>query len=293
MPYAVIDLDFETMRKAYRDFKSLPTDIAKWLDDQHKVEAIENEKRKIENIEREKNGKKPLPMLHSTSCCMQASLSFNATSHPIPKAGPVGRDNTTLSGGKNYILDVGEFRSYLTFKYGPTDQVIQFAEIKGIKGVLIFGGGHIEFWDGDTIFQSAEGAKRRGGNAGAVIGAGFLASRPLWFWQIGKSNQADSGPDWLNGWWNVYDGNTYYYYFFADGSVNYIETKPAPKWVPPKTVGNKGRYVMRDKGPFITWLPKPGVQATEETFTRADDGNSEILMSGTSNNYGGLTARKM
>jgi hypothetical protein len=293
MSYAVIDLDFEAMRKAYRDFKSLPPDIGKWLDDQHKIEAVENEKREIENIEREKQGKKPLPMLHSTSCCMQASLSFNATTQPIPKAGPVGRDNTTLSGGRNYILDVGEFRAYLTYKYGPTDQVSDFSEIAGMRGVLIFGGGHIEFWDGDAIFQSVEGAKRRNGNAGAVIGAGFLKSRPLWFWRIGREIIAPSGPDWLFGWWEVYDGNTYYYYFFPDGSVNYIETRPSPKWTPPKTVGNKGRYVMRELGPFVTWAPKPGVKPTEETFIRGEEGTSDKFMTATSNNYGPLRANKM
>ena len=293
MPYAKIRQNFEVMRNAYRDFKSLPPDIEKWLKDQHEVEAKENEKRKIANIERQQQGKKPLDMLHSTSCCMQASLSFNATTQPIPKAGPIGRDNTTLSGGKNYILDVGEFRSYLTYKYGPTDQVVNFSEIAGLQGVLVFGGGHIEFWDGEAIFQSAKGAAKRAGNQNAVIGAGFLKSRPLWFWQITQETTVASAPDWLVGWWDVNDGQTYYYYFHPDGAVNYIDTRPAPKWTPPKKIGNQGRYVMRDNGPFITWQPKLGVKPTEETFSRGDSGKSETVMSGSSNNYGGLIARKM
>ena len=293
MPYAKIRQNFEIMRSAYRDFKSLPPDIEKWLKDQNAVEDKENEKRKIENVEREKQGKKPLPMAHSTSCCLQASLSFNATSQPIPKAGPVGRDNATLSGGKNYVLNVDEFRSYLTYKYGPTDQVGDFSEIEGLQGVLIFGGAHIEFWDGEAIFQSAKGAAKRAGNQNAVIGAGFLKSRPLWFWQITQETTVASGPDWLVGWWDVNDGDTYYYYFHPDGTVNYIDTRPSPKWTPSKKIGNQGRYVMRENGPFITWQPKPGVKPTEETFSRGDSGQNEIVMSGSSNNYGGLIARKL
>ncbi|HXP60063.1 MAG TPA: hypothetical protein VN829_06195 [Dongiaceae bacterium] len=163
MGYAKISLNFATMDRAYKDFNSLPTDIAKWL--------------KAQNDYEDAHG-----LRHSTSCCMQASLSFNATNHPIPKAGSRDRDNLTLDLAKNYILAVNEFRAYLTFRYGPTDQVTDLASIKGKEGVLIFGDSHIEFWDGENIFQSLAGAARRRGNTSARDGAGdpeFVATLVL------------------------------------------------------------------------------------------------------------------
>jgi len=275
MTYAKIPLNFEKMDKAYKDFKSLPPDIAKWLKDQNDYEDEHN-----------------LP--HSTSCCMQASLSFNAAGHPIPKAGSRDRNNLTLDGGKNYILAVDEFRAYLTYRYGPTNQVKDLASIKGMKGVLIFGNSHIEFWDGENIFQSAAGASRRGGNPNAVMAAGMVNSPLRWFWEIGDSASAASAvlPQWVQGWWTVYDGNYYYYYFYPDGMVSWIETKPNQKWVPPKTVGNHGKVRTLEHGFKITWKENGPPPPTEETFTRVG-WSSTSEMNGVSNKYSPLFARKM
>ena len=150
------------MNRAYRDNKLLPKQIQTWLDDQNDYER--------------KHGLKI-----STSCCMQASLSFNATVHPIPSTGSAShRDNTKLSDGKYYILAVDEFRAHLTYKYGPTDKIIDndLASIQGKPGAVIFGGWHIEFWDGANIFQSAEGCAKRAKqsipvNAGCVMMRGI------------------------------------------------------------------------------------------------------------------------
>jgi hypothetical protein len=275
MSYAKIPLNFATMDSAYKDYKSLPADIAKWLKNQNDWED-----------------KQGLP--HSTTCCMQASLSFNATSQPIPKAGSRDRDNTTLDQGKNYILAVNEFRAYLTFKYGPTDQVTDLASIKGKQGVLIFGNSHIEFWDGENIFQSSAGAARRRANASAVMAGAILNSSPRWFWEIGDDVSVTSAalPEWVQGWWTVYDGNYYYYYFHPDGLVNYIESKPNQKWIPPKKVGNQGTVKMTDHGLKIAWKELGPPPPTEETFTQVN-WSSTTEMNGVSNKYSPLFARKM
>jgi hypothetical protein len=272
MTYAKISLDFDAMDAAYKDFKSLPPDIAKWL--------------KAQNDYEDAHG-----LHHSTSCCMQASLSFNATTQKIPKAGSRDRDNLTLDSGKNYILAVNEFRAYLTFRYGPTDQVKDLATIKGKTGVLIFGDSHIEFWDGENIFQSFAGSKRRKGNPGAVMAPAIVNTSPRWFWEISDASET-AVPQWLVGWWTVYDGNYYYYYFHSDGMVNYIESKPNQKWIPPKTVGNQGTVTLTEHGLKILWKEHGPPPPTEETFTRVD-WSSTSEMNGVSNKYSPLFARKM
>ena len=99
-------------------------------------------------------------------------------------------------------------------------------------------------------------------------------------------------PDWLQGWWTVYDGNFYCYYFHTDGWVNYIEQKPNVKWTPPKTVGNQGQYALLAHGLHIVWRERGTAPATEDTFTRLD-WTSETEMNGVSNKYSPLFARKM
>ncbi|MDE3175480.1 MAG: hypothetical protein KGM15_05140 [Pseudomonadota bacterium] len=298
MPFAKIPLKFSEMEPPYRDNQSLPLDIVNWLKDQNKREDDFNANLEALNAQRAEDGKKPLaPMGHSTSCCMQASLSFNATGQPIPKPGSRDRDNTTLNGGKNYILAVGEFRAYLTYRYGPTDQVNDWGEIKGKTGVLIFGGAHIELWDGDQPLQSAKGLAAHNRNSGAVMRADFLATKPQWFWEtIGdKTEPASDIPDWLVGWWTIYDGAYYYYYFFHDGSVVYIEQKPNPKWTPPKTIGNRGVVVKNDAvhGFTVTWgVLKGEAIPTIEDFTPRN-WSSRTEMNATSNKYSPIYAIKM
>lgn len=277
MGYAIIPLNFVAIDRAYKDNKSLPADIAKWLKDRNEFETANH-------------------LRLSTSCAMQASLAFNATNHLIPKAGSRDRDNLTLDQGKNYILSVGEFRAYLTLRYGPTDQVKDLSSIKGKKGVLIFEGSnpHMEFWDGENIFQSIAGAKRRGGNTSAAISLSIVNSRPRWFWEIKNEVSGASAalPQWVQGWWTVYDGNNYYYFFHPDGMVNYIKSMPNQKWVPPKTIGNQGAVEVTDHGLKITWKENGPPPATEEIFTRVN-WSSTTEMNGVSNKYSPLFAHKM
>jgi hypothetical protein len=297
MPFAKIPLKFSEMEPAYKDNKSLPPDIATWIRDQNKTEKDFNDNLEALNAQRAEEGKDPLrPMGHSTSCCMQASLSFNATNSPIPKAGSRDRENTTLNGGKHYILAVNEFRAYLTYRYGPTDQVSDWSQIKGVRGVLIFGDAHIELWDGDQPLQSSAGLAAHGRNSGAVMRPDFLATKPQWFWELtGDKTEVASIPDWLTGWWTIYDGNYYYYYFFKDGSVVYIEQKPSTHWIPPKTVGNHGVVVKNDDvhGFRVTWgMVKGETIPTIEDFTPRD-WSSQTEMNASSNKYSPIYARKM
>jgi hypothetical protein len=294
--FAKIPLNFEAMNKAYRDNKSLPPDVKNWLKDVNDREEADNEKIRRENEDRVARGEEPKKLVHkSTSCCMQASLSFNATRAPIPKQGTrQDRDNLTLD-GKNYILTADEFRAYLTYYYGPTDQFGDPAEIKGRKGVVIFSNAHIEFWDGEDYFQSAKGLEKRKGNSGAVMLPSFLNTTPRWFWEIddGSAKSSATTPEWVRGWWDVWDGNRYYYFFFEDGHVVWIDTQPAPKWIPSKNIGNSGTVTMTEHGLKIVWKQlKSAAKPTEEEFTRMN-WSSETEMFGTSNNYSPLGAKKM
>ncbi len=299
MTFAPIPLSFRTMEAAYRDNQTLPTDITNWLRAQNKWEDDFNAKLPDVNAQRAADGKPPLaPAGHSTSCCMQVSLSFNATGTPIPKSGSRDRDNTTLDGGKNYILAVNEFRAFLTYRYGPTDTFTHWTDIAGTPGIVVLGNSHIELFDGDNILQSSAGLAAHRRNAGAVMSPGFINnSKPWWFWRlIGDGPQAASDiPDWLVGWWTVYDGSYYYYYFFKDGSVVYISEPPKTNWVPPKTIGNHGVVVKNDAvhGFTATWdIVKGETLPTIENFTPLG-WTSQTEMNATSNKYSPIYARKI
>src|SRR5437879_790193 len=127
MDFGRIPLDFASMRRAYKfhnalhDGTPVGEEVHDWITEQNKVEA-----------------EKGLPK--STTCCMQASMGFNATPRKIQKAGAVGRDNTQgKTTGNYYILNVDEFRSWLTYTFGPTAQVKDKSEVPDGPGVLIFG----------------------------------------------------------------------------------------------------------------------------------------------------------
>ena len=227
---------------------------------------------------------------------MQVSVSFNATNSPIQKAGSRDRDNLLL-GGKYYILAVNEFRAFLTYKYGPTAQITEKSEIKGRRGIIIFGDAHIELWDGDAELQAPNGKKTKAGKC-EFIGS-LLSTPPQWFWEVnGDSSVTTTSsvvPNWVVGWWTVYDGNTYYYYFFPDGHVVYIEQAPNKHWIPPKTLGNHGKAYTNEKvhGVSIIWALRSGeAEPTCEDFTQLN-WSSQTDMNGQSNKYSPLYARKI
>jgi hypothetical protein len=47
---------------------------------------------------------------------------------------------------------------------------------------------------------------------------------------------------WLEGWWKVWDGSTYWYYFESGGVVKYTKARPANLSGPPKKANNVGTY---------------------------------------------------
>jgi hypothetical protein len=100
-------------------------------------------------------------------------------------------------------------------------------------------------------------------------------------------------PDWPLGWWKVWDGNTYYYYFSADGSVKFTKSFPYNTRTPPKQANNVGRYTITPPNHLvITWNKVAGA-ATNciETFYNAESGCEQ--MNANSNLYSPLVATRM
>jgi hypothetical protein len=102
----------------------------------------------------------------------------------------------------------------------------------------------------------------------------------------------DEGPtiNWVIGWWDVNDGEQYYYYFGTDGHVQYTKNRPVSMFAPPKVPLSSGEYSFRPNNVvFIRWNPLDG-GSTEETFT-ADGGRK--AMKGRSSRYGPLVALRL
>jgi hypothetical protein len=94
---------------------------------------------------------------------------------------------------------------------------------------------------------------------------------------------------WLTGWWKVWDGNTYYYYFGNGGFVQYTKTAPGSALPPTRPVG-QGDYTLTSGTLVITWNPVGG-SATVETFRNAVAGAQQ--MNGTSSRYSPLVATRI
>jgi Type VI secretion system (T6SS), amidase effector protein 4 len=301
MAFAKVPLSFLALQGPYPDNKSLPADAQAWLDKQVEDDNRWNrEERPGINEARLAKGLERLGERHSTSCCMQMSIAFNHAGCPIPPQGLRGRPNTPI-GGRYNILAVDEFNLFMTSRFGSTDTFGDWSEIKGKTGIVIFGIAHIELFDGDYILQSAEGLKRYSRPSSAIMSGAFIegaSARPRYFWELVGDNSEPENPDipqWLLGWWTVYDTNYYYYYFFADGTVIYIEQPPNLAWVPPKAVHNRGVCIKDESvhGFKVTWNLIGGETIkTEERFTPLG-WTSQTEMNATSNKYGPLFARKM
>jgi hypothetical protein len=97
---------------------------------------------------------------------------------------------------------------------------------------------------------------------------------------------------WLNGWWKVWDRNTYFYYFGPNGVVKYTKTQPA-NFAPPKQANNTGCYTYTAPSELVvTWNKVAGVAAACcETFYNASPGCRQ--MNAKSNLYSPLVATKL
>jgi hypothetical protein len=104
------------------------------------------------------------------------------------------------------------------------------------------------------------------------------------FNQNHSSPSVGSGPapavdtDWMGGWWKVWDGNTYYYFFGEDGVVEYTRTKPSNAMAPPTRADNTGTYSYALPSQLVvTWQRVPGVEfACQETFNNAVPGCQQM-----------------
>ena len=112
--------------------------------------------------------------------------------------------------------------------------------------------------------------------------------------EVGSSPAPSPAPalTWLQGWWKVWDGNTYYYFFGPGGVVQYIKTPPANTSAPPSRPDNRGQYEYTPNLLVVTWNQLPGVEdACEEKFYNAVFGCRQ--MNATSNLYSPLVATRL
>lgn len=96
--------------------------------------------------------------------------------------------------------------------------------------------------------------------------------------------------NWALGWWDINDGQQYYYYFAPNGTVQYTKARPVTLFAPPSSPVNSGRYhFTQHNALFIRWNAWDG-DPTEETFTAT---GIRTTMQGTSNRYAPLTGKKI
>jgi hypothetical protein len=97
---------------------------------------------------------------------------------------------------------------------------------------------------------------------------------------------------WPLGWWKVWDGNTYYYFFGANGVVKYTKTRPLNYKTPPARANNEGRYTLTPNRLVITWNKVASAPTNcVETFYNATAGCEQ--MNANSNLYSPLVATRL
>jgi hypothetical protein len=224
--------------------------------------------------------------------------------HKIPPRS-YRRDNVQLppGSGNYYLQAVDELEEYLAGKYGAGDEIKtpsrkDMASMKsylnGKQGILCFrnsgAGAHTELWDKTRILQ--DGAPS---SSGAAMNQEYIFGQPrVVFWETtGATAVVGVVPSWLLGWWKVWDGNTYYYFFSRDGVVQYTKTAPRNTSAPPQRANNLGYYTYTPPNRLVvTWNPVPGVEmACQETFYNAVPECRQ--MNATSNLYSPLVATRL
>src|SRR5262245_48931159 len=279
MPTGKIRVKFSTLLEAYPKHNALPAPVKAYLDGLNKGIAEGQPK--------------------NTPCCLQMSHALNATGQKIHSRSH--RRANAVIGGNYYIQAVDELEHYLIGRYGATEDIKKDAAGKirtqaqmklyldGKQGILVFrstgAGAHTERWDRNSIIQKA-------GAPGGMNAQHIVGQPRILLWQGTEATDSSPIPSWLPGWWSVYDGKQYYYYFSDQHGVTYTKDKPVSLSVPPaKSPLNEGTVTMTEHGLVIDWNPADG-GATRETFTRVD-WTSQTEMNGESNRYAPLFARKM
>lgn len=239
----------------------------------------------------------------ATSCCLQVSQSFNAVGHNIPVHSH--RRQNALLDGTYHLGAVDEVERYLTGRYGATEEIYSVipraaksadriaqckAHVAGYQGILVFRSGwagiHTELWNGKDILQNNTTTSAM--NEGWCFGA-----ERILFWQIGDASPPPALGNWLNGWWDVNDGNQWYYYFSDMSGVIWTRTRPqSPVQLPPQTPGNAGKVTVTSTEVIIDWSPLDETP-TRETFQRGGSDMEPATMRGSSSRFAGLIAKKM
>lgn len=278
---STIHADFNKLVSYYPTYKTLPAPLQKFMDGLNKITP------------------------GNTSCVVQVSHALNKAGLRIP-ARSFRRANALID-SNYYLLAVDELELYLLGVYGRGEDIKRDAagsvrslagmklHINGRQGILVFRNGgaghHTELWDKTHILQ--DGKAVSGG--GAVMNESNIFGQPrVLFWEVAEEKAGVKAvPSWLPGWWKVYDGVTYYYYFTDQHVVTYTKTAPANLGIPPvKMPLNEGRVTISGDAmkAVIDWNPADGGE-TQETFTRGS--TSADNMNGVSNRYAPLTATKM
>ncbi|WP_213959130.1 hypothetical protein [Variovorax sp. dw_954] len=157
-------------------------------------------------------------------------------------------------------------------------------------------------FDGDVLLRAAggQGGKSMGCDViKRVRGTGPYDFKKLVGWididtyfdAATSPSAGDAAMSWLYGWWKVWDGSDYYYYFFPNGSVQYTRTQPTSGSPPPAHPLNTGTCTYAAPATLvIDWNPMDG-GSTRETFYNAYA--RATRMNATSNRYSPLVATRI
>ncbi|WAC10754.1 T6SS effector amidase Tae4 family protein [Dyadobacter pollutisoli] len=99
------------------------------------------------------------------TCCAQMSYAFNKAGPMIQNAGILPNDRVMKDNqGMEYLLSVPDMRLYFTRSYFPPEMYPGMGsarnlaqKIGGRKGVIAFGGRHIDLWNGSNFQYGGTG----------------------------------------------------------------------------------------------------------------------------------------
>lgn len=240
-------------------------------------------------------------------CCVQVSYALNLSGAPIERGDfnvpEMGRKSRFISdkSGRLYLIEVCDMGAYLN-KYGVAENYKGTTEqmkksIAGRKGIIRFGNAHIDLWEGNRFHQentpSMPDNWARGQLPVVVWTRPSVLSTGIFFWEArGAPALTVIAPsNWLLGWWKVWDGNYYYYFFSPGGSVQYTKSKPTNIINPPIRADNTGTYTYTPNRLVLNWKQVPGAEAAcQETFYNAVPGCRQ--MNANSNLYSPLVATR-
>jgi hypothetical protein len=156
--------------------------------------------------------------------------------------------------------------------------------------ILVKADHHIGFVDaGGTIFEAQDT------HLGVRSTPGFSLGTPGTWTHLVRLGDATvtPAPEWPLGWWKVWDGNTWYYFFGDDGVVKSSKTTPHNTRTAPAHAHNMGRYTITPPNTLVvTWNQVAGAPTScVETFYNAKADCEQ--MNANSNLYSPLVATRM